>query len=303
MSNGEWQYVSKRRSRRGVPHERQDLCASVVSASGTDDSQLAMDRLTEQVAVCERNMLESAWTTFVIQQVRLALTCSSDVPRRFSKVVALGLGSFEASANARYQLALLRLLLASEHLHEFFAGDSGQGVAVQIFDPVMSALDREFLRVNFPMYEQREVSSQDTTCFAASQDAPLFMYMPHCGRTLYHNVLHANWSSKAELTQLIVLGNSFRMYAEQYEFRRQDDKPDASYVETCVNNELVKELPLSVHHLAFHVEVQLQYMFNDLSVHSFPRAQLEAAHASVWSLNLPLADLAARQGEMRIKKI
>jgi len=40
-------------------------------------------------------------------------------------------------------------------------------------------------------------------------------FMPHCGKTLYGNVLEANWSREG-LECLVVLGNSFASYSDRY---------------------------------------------------------------------------------------
>lgn len=39
--------------------------------------------------------------------------------------------------------------------------------------------------------------------------------MVHCGKALYNNLLWSNWSAEA-LSQMVVVGNSFRGFEERY---------------------------------------------------------------------------------------
>lgn len=48
-----------------------------------------------------------------------------------------------------------------------------------------------------------------------SIEGPTLFYMIHCGKALYNNLLWSNWSAEA-LSQMVVVGNSFRGFEERY---------------------------------------------------------------------------------------
>lgn len=96
-----------------------------------------------------------------------------------------------------------------------------------IFDPIMSDLDHRIAEsCNFSVIEENEVmrtgqwmafsfhalNASSAQRAARSITAPTLFYMPHCGHTLYNNLLRANWSPRT-LPDILVVGNSFDAYS------------------------------------------------------------------------------------------
>ena len=63
---------------------------------------------------------------------------------------------------------------------------------------------------------------------AAAEGGPLLLFMPHCDRALYERVLAANLGPPSEelsearrrqLERVVIIGNSFRVYAYRDEMR------------------------------------------------------------------------------------
>lgn len=80
---------------------------------------------------------------------------------------------------------------------------------VEIYDPVFGKADRLLLEtvykfkiplINDKCVRQVELSDRDN-CLS-------FIYMPHCPKALYNNLLYANWSRR-HLKCIILFGNSF----------------------------------------------------------------------------------------------
>ncbi|KAI8053421.1 hypothetical protein BDF22DRAFT_684599 [Syncephalis plumigaleata] len=113
-------------------------------------------------------------------------------------LLVYGLGSMMESREACRQLALCRLLV--QHLK---LTDKVQG-----YDPVWSTEDRQlFEESGFQCIEKNESGYR-------SLDACTLVYMPHCPKGLYANLLAANWHPD-RLKHLILLGNCLETYVER----------------------------------------------------------------------------------------
>ncbi|KAK3540550.1 hypothetical protein QTP70_034304 [Hemibagrus guttatus] len=118
----------------------------------------------------------------------------------FMECVCYGLGNFSSSVSARYQLAMLLLLL-----------DALQ-IAVgccSLYDPVFTVSECETLReLGFTVLSENEEGKR-------AVHRPTLFYLMHCGKALYNNLLWKNWSPQI-LPKVIVLGNSFLGIQERY---------------------------------------------------------------------------------------
>jgi len=226
--------------RHRVPIQR----ASPMAASAVSAAELAA--LAQRIDAAVEELRGSA----LLARLRATLgslarpACNRSVPRA---VVCLGLGSFGSAAAPRYQMALALLLreeflgglssagagasagsVAGDDANESCSGapraqrdEAAPGGATRAtasdtedadppfcaYDPVFDALEVAFLEsrgcaVLWRNREGRHLAQGGCTLF----------FMPHCGRELYSNLLGANWGA-APLSQLLVLGNSFRAYA------------------------------------------------------------------------------------------
>lgn len=106
-----------------------------------------------------------------------------------------GTGSPSASLEARCQLALLPLLLE-------MLPNKAQSIAVKVYDPVLTEVDKEVIQHLGGSILQPEEATQHATT------EKVLFYMPHCDAALYNEVLDSNWDMQ-QLGQLAFLGNSF----------------------------------------------------------------------------------------------
>ncbi|XP_014026215.1 SRR1-like protein isoform X2 [Salmo salar] len=102
-----------------------------------------------------------------------------EAPSGTQECVCYGLGSFSSCVTARYQLAMLLLILESLQIPM---------ERCSVYDPVFSSGEME---------EGKRAVSR-----------PTLFYLMHCGKALYNNLLWKNWSRDA-LPLLTIIGNSF----------------------------------------------------------------------------------------------
>ncbi|XP_070807499.1 SRR1-like protein isoform X2 [Pituophis catenifer annectens] len=115
------------------------------------------------------------------------------------RCVCYGLGSFCSCGKARLQLAFLLLLLEELKIAPELCF---------VFDPVFSTLEIEVLSgLGLTVLQWNEEGKR-------SIEGPTLFYMIHCGKALYNNLLWSNWSAEA-LSQMVVVGNSFRGFEER----------------------------------------------------------------------------------------
>ncbi|KAJ3101353.1 hypothetical protein HDU97_001394 [Phlyctochytrium planicorne] len=113
-------------------------------------------------------------------------------PTRFLQCVAYGLGPIHSSSIARDQLSLL--LLFKEYWN----------FTVESYDPVYNELDVQVLNhFSVSIIPINEMGRRKIT-------TPTLFYMPHCGHSLYANVIASNLSTS--LNDIIIIGNSFEAY-------------------------------------------------------------------------------------------
>lgn len=182
----------------------------------------------------------------------------------FDGLVCLGLGSFLSSANARAQLAAA-IQLRTVHV-------ANGNAPCYIADPAMVAEDKDVCaRAGF-----RVVAGFDEAmkCEAlSSSGARLLLFMPHCERALYENVLGALWGDRLERTELF--GNCFSAFYGAGESAYED----WGYMDAVVAEKVAVEHPCgdassSIWHNAF----------NDLAVTVFEGSKSDRwGSAGVWS--------------------
>eukprot|EP00742_Colponemidia_sp_Colp-10_P004615 GILJ01004925.1.p1 GENE.GILJ01004925.1~~GILJ01004925.1.p1 ORF type:complete len:308 (+),score=31.37 GILJ01004925.1:51-926(+) len=180
-------------------------------------------------------------------------------------VVCYGLGSYENSTNAQYQLACALLL------HK----EVCQSGSLMVFDPMLTEADIQV--------------SQDLGCTIIESNEegkrcvhrPTLFFMPHCSKGLYHNTLYANWSTDS-LHNVYIVGNSFSSYSDRgWQLRASYDIRHGvkhHFEVTCIEKvlELVSEESIEN---CFTPET----VFNDLSLHHFPSAKVKAMPMEFWS--------------------
>lgn len=169
--------------------------------------------------------------------------------------VCYGLGPFSSSMSARYQLAMLLLLLDAAQI-------SLKNCCV--YDPVFTSGEREVLtELGATVLTENEEGKRLAT-------RPTLFYLMHCGKALYNNLLWKNWSAQC-LPRLSVIGNSFssmRDRATEREFSR-----DYSYITQAVS--VCDEVELSCPSRWIDV-------FSDTAVITFPPDGLCSLPQCTW---------------------
>jgi len=117
-----------------------------------------------------------------------------------SSILSLGLGSVKDSRAAQTQLAFVLLVrdkLLSSH----------QDVKVEAYDPIFDSEDRKVLDAHDIVTSDTNVQGKYTV------DQPVFVFMPHCTKTLYENILRSNWSPTG-LSRLWLCCNELERYVD-----------------------------------------------------------------------------------------
>ncbi|XP_059193786.1 SRR1-like protein [Centropristis striata] len=170
--------------------------------------------------------------------------------------VCYGLGSFSSCVSARFQLAMLLLLL-----------DAGQIPLkdCSVYDPVFSSGERDVLReLGLTVLTENEEGKRLAT-------KPTLFYLMHCGKALYNNLLWKNWSTQC-LPLVIIIGNSFNGMKERTidrEFKR-----DYGYITQAVSVCDERQLPCPS---------RLIDVFSDTAVITFPTSNLNRLPQSTWA--------------------
>ncbi|XP_040050559.2 SRR1-like protein [Gasterosteus aculeatus] len=170
--------------------------------------------------------------------------------------VCYGLGSFSSSVSARFQLAMLLLLL-----------DAGQIPLkdCSVYDPAFSRGEKAVLReLGLTVLTENEEGKRLAT-------KPTLFYLMHCGKALYNNLLWKNWSVR-HLPLVTLIGNSFTGMMDrtvEREFTR-----DYRYITEALSLCEERQLPCPS---------RLIDVFSDTAVVTFPSGGLERLPQSTWA--------------------
>ncbi|XP_062307526.1 SRR1-like protein isoform X2 [Osmerus eperlanus] len=169
--------------------------------------------------------------------------------------VCYGLGSFSSCVSARYQLAMLLLLLDSLQIPV---------KSCSLYDPVFSSGEREILReLGLTVLTENEEGKRQVT------RSTLF-YLMHCGKALYNNLLWKNWQRET-LPLLTIVGNSFSGIHERMVEREL--QRDYTYIAHAVSVVCEQPLPCSP---------RLLDVFNDTALITFPPLSLDKLPPRTW---------------------
>ncbi|KAG0617167.1 hypothetical protein M758_5G169500 [Ceratodon purpureus] len=161
------------------------------------------------------------------------------------ELVVLGVGSILESEVSRCQMSLA--LLLKEHFP--CIGD------ILVYDPVLSAMECGFLiKLGCTPIVRDEKGRRRAYC-------PTLFYMPHCGASLYNNVLEENQDPWC-LGWISILGNSFLRYQDSWGVfpKPKHARPDC----------LLGMQPHVTEHPVNAASFPCVSAFNDMSWHLFP---------------------------------
>uniref|UniRef100_A0A672IC97 SRR1 domain containing n=1 Tax=Salarias fasciatus TaxID=181472 RepID=A0A672IC97_SALFA len=201
--------------------------------------------------------LVTLFVCFSSPEELLAASSSASKPwEQLEECVCYGLGSFSSCVSARFQLALLLLLLEAGQV---------RGTDCSVYDPAFSSAERDVLReLGLTVLTENEEGKR-----VASK--PTLFYLMHCGKALYNNLLWKNWSTQC-LSMVIIIGNSFSGIRERTIDREL--QRDYGYISKAVNFCEERRLPCPA---------RLIDVFSDTSVISFPSCSLQGLPQSTWT--------------------
>uniref|UniRef100_A0A3B5MNF0 SRR1-like domain-containing protein n=1 Tax=Xiphophorus couchianus TaxID=32473 RepID=A0A3B5MNF0_9TELE len=173
--------------------------------------------------------------------------------RQQLECVCYGLGSFSSCVSARYQLAMLLLLL------DIPLKDCS------LYDPAFSVTEKDILReLGLTVLTENEEGKRLAT-------KPTLFYLMHCGKALYNNLLWQNWNPHC-LSLVTIIGNCFSGIRERT-FEREL-KRDYSYINKAVDLCEERLLPCPS---------RLIDVFSDTAIITFSSDRLNKLPSSTWT--------------------
>ncbi|XP_055511859.1 SRR1-like protein [Leucoraja erinacea] len=271
-ANGGWETVGKRRAKRreagGRTAERPSVCEGDKVRHRLQETVEEL-RSSEFWAIC-RESVQRAVNKYRTTPKAPASSCSPDVGaakvledqkddidlcQTTLDLVCYGIGNFSDSVASRYQLALLFLLLETLQIPQ---------VSCLLFDPLFTEWEKSFLKdCGMVVITENEEGKRPI-------NRPTLFYMVHCGKALYNNLLWRNWSPQ-QLAQTILIGNSFKGIEERSPARIL--QRDYTYISSILAVTEEAAFPDSNRYLD---------VFNDTSIHQFPREKLDAKPKEFW---------------------
>ncbi|UZJ54330.1 hypothetical protein CBS101457_003650 [Exobasidium rhododendri] len=252
-SSGTFLYVAARKSKsnrrrrkgRGVSREEEDC--------HDDDKSGSSSKLNRRREIIAAKMAFLG-TGEVGKQVKALLDRTLHPPSSSSSadsvdgidlpdtILALGLGSVKDSKAAQMQLAFLLLVCERFRNDEDGAGVDTEcsntplkarvHIQAEAFDPIFDEEDCDLL-LSYgikPLQENlqgRYVLQRST-----------FVYMPHCTKSLYENILRSNWTPEG-LSRLCLCCNDLERYCDQ-----RDSEANTPCIRRIISRLSVDHLPL-----------------------------------------------------------
>ncbi|MDP2435238.1 MAG: hypothetical protein Q8P67_05805 [archaeon] len=266
MADGDWKVVARRQQPRAL---REGSAARLAASAPVSQHHFDVAAYGD-VAKDFQGRLERCHRELVDEEAPFwgSLTgalAAAGAPLSELRLVCYGIGPFGRSWRAQYQLACL--LAIAHHCRV---------ASVELFDPVLSDAERAL----FPrcmdilgLRTEGEGCRQPLlTCLSDDEhasrrcQAPTLLFMPHCNKELYDNLIAANASSPELLANCLLLGNDLSLYRDTVLSR--GDRRALRHVLAA------SEAGLSVAPLAPFPP--LFEAFNDTALHSWSREQASA---------------------------
>lgn len=175
-----------------------------------------------------------------------------------AEIICLGLGNFSDCPIALHQLAFL--IGINEKYHH-------QNKPVKVYDPIFTSCEKSIL-----IKLRLELLSENFEGKHSANELTLF-YFPHCLKELSNNLLWKNWSPE-KLTNVILISNGFKSIVDLNPSRTL--RESANYL--LIIQQFVEEKTLKNIY-------RFDKVFNDLSIHIFPKHIFENISADLWEQN------------------
>ncbi|XP_062398989.1 SRR1-like protein [Sardina pilchardus] len=258
-SDNEWQVAGRRKGSSSRKKKTPTVCAVDLPVPEAGDSHRDQQRIIQAVNELRGEDFWSEWKDLLTGRLSNTGPCRGQTgvqSERLQDCVCYGLGSFSTCVSARYQLALLLLLLDALKIPV---------ERCSVYDPVFSLTECETLRaLGFSVLTENEEGKRVV-------HQPTLLYLMHCGKALYNNLLWKNWSSQA-LPKLLIVGNSFIGIQER--MLQRELQRDYAYLCTAMSVCEETALPCSQRFLD---------VFNDTALICFTPQSLSQLPESTWA--------------------
>eukprot|EP00794_Sanderia_malayensis_P013916 gene13916-15365_t len=174
-------------------------------------------------------------------------------PEHFHEIISYGIGNFSTNPIARYQFALLILLAGFLRVED----------KVHLYDPVLSMTERCIIEnYGFHLIRQNEECKRSVT-------RKTLIFMLHCGKKMYDNLLSANWN--AGICNLVIIGNAFSSYHERIPSTTL--QKEAPHIFHIAPHSCEQQIPNSFEH---------EDIFNDSCLIKFPCELVSKLEEEFW---------------------
>ncbi|XP_032516338.2 SRR1-like protein isoform X1 [Danaus plexippus] len=216
------------------------------------DIKIDIEKSRRRIEIAIEELKESQYLKDVVQKVS---EIAGD--KNIVEIVCFGLGHISECNISRYQLALLLCLKQKFNPHDVF-----------VHDPIFytnecTLLNKLSLSVIVENTEGNYIISKKGVTLA---------YFPHCPKQLTNNFLWSNWG--LNLDHCILICNSFSSLI--------DNQPSRvlKQIVPCITK---------IHPLSLEVTLENSFVykdiFNDTSIHYFPKEKLESVPSNFWIAN------------------
>lgn len=173
-----------------------------------------------------------------------------------SEIVCFGIGHFGDCLISRHQLAFIIAIKSKFNIDR-----------CTFHEPILTCAEHRILQ-----QLQCEIHSGNLEGkLAIESKSFVLIYSPHCPKQLTNNLLWRNWKAE-RLENIIYVGNSFTNLLQSIPLRFLN--VDANYI--------VKIQPIT-HEIVLANKFKYTDIFNDTSIHIFPRAKLCELSIDFWS--------------------
>ena len=216
----------------------------------------------------------------------------------YKEIVVYGIGSLTNSSIARYQFALVILLMEmlgcecflydpvlttgenalieSHNIHIIDHNEECKRKVMKTDEEERKIVTESEVSANntndeFKDKPQSDLPEKECERKIENRGQKTLFVMLHCGRAMYNNLLWANWSPSS-LLNVVILGNCFSSYEDRVVPREL--AATSWYLKEMIGYALEHKVDNSFHH---------DDIFNDTAVHTFPRRVLEVCPDELWS--------------------
>ncbi|CAH0399686.1 unnamed protein product [Chilo suppressalis] len=209
-----------------------------------------VERVTRQIKSVFEDLQHSSYHIEVTKLVSKTLN-----GLYVKEIVCFGLGQISVCNISRHQLAFLLCLK-----------DFCKPQRVLVHDPIFSKGECEILRhFDLDLIEQNNEGS-----YIISDEGITLSYFPHCPKQLTNNFLWSNWYPS--LQNCIIIGNSFNSLIE--------NNPSRLLLETVP---YIYKIHPYTHESVLVNNFKYTDIFNDTSLHSFPKEKLDLVSKDFWN--------------------